>query len=107
MHVKGQSADGGNDKADERVQWGKEEGSYAQLWDGGGEGASRYGAAAARVVATPDEGPSARLVVDRRRGFGATDQAIEVFENLVSDAIRAVCKEEVCEQWCTLRESIN
>ena len=76
VHVKGHSADGGNDKADERVQWGKEECLYAWLRDGGGEGASRYGAAAARAAAPPDEGPSARLVVDGRRGFGAADQAI-------------------------------
>ena len=46
VHVKGHSADGGNDKADERVQWGKEKGPYARLRNGGGEGESRYGAAA-------------------------------------------------------------
>jgi hypothetical protein len=55
VHVKGHSADGGNDKADERVQWGKEEGPYAQLRDGGGEGASCYGAAVTRAAAPPDE----------------------------------------------------
>ena len=46
MHVKGHSADGGNDKADERVQWGKEAGPYARLRKKDGEGDSRYGAAA-------------------------------------------------------------
>ena len=35
-------------------------------------------------------------VVDERRGFGAADQTIEVFENLVVGAVRAVCEEEVC-----------
>ena len=48
---------------------------------------------------------SAMPVVDGRRGFGAADQAIEVFENLVGDAVRAVCGEEVCEQWRSLRET--
>ena len=46
--------------------------------------------------------------MDERRGFGAAaDQAIEVFDNLVSDAVRAVCEEEVCEQWRYLRDTIN
>ena len=44
-------------------------------------------------------------MVDGRRGFGAADRAIEVFENLVGDAVRAVCEEEVCEQWRSLRET--
>ena len=103
VHVKGHSADGGNDKADERVQWGKEKGPYARLRNGGGEGESRYGAAAmAARMAAP-----ARPVVEGRRGFDAADRAIEVFENLVSDVVRAVCEEEVCEQWRSLRETIN
>ena len=34
-----------------------------------------------------------------------TPIAIEVFENLVGDAVRAVCEEEVCEQWRSLRET--
>ena len=45
VHVKGHSADGGNDAADERVQWGKGDGPFARLRDGGGEGESRFGAA--------------------------------------------------------------
>ena len=69
--------------------------------------ASRYGAAAARAAALPDEGPPERLLVDGTRGFGAADQAIEVFENLVSDAVRAVCEGEVCEQWCTIRDKLT
>ena len=103
VHVKGHSADGGNDKADEQVQWGKEAGPYARLREGGGEGESRYGAATR--VALSGEVPSARPVVDGRRGFGAADQAIEVFENLVGGLVRAVCEEEVCEQWRSLRET--
>ena len=66
--VEGNSANVSNDKADGRVQWGKEEGPYARLWDGGGEGESRYGVAARAVML--GEEPSARLVVDGRRGFG-------------------------------------
>ena len=46
VHVKGHSGDGGNDRADELVQWGKEEGPYARLRAlGEGEGDSRFGAA--------------------------------------------------------------
>ena len=30
VHVKGHSGDGGNDRTDELVQWGKEEGPYAR-----------------------------------------------------------------------------
>ena len=45
-HANGQSADGGNNKEDERVQWGKEAGPYARLRKRDGEGDSRYGAAA-------------------------------------------------------------
>ena len=69
----------------------------------GSEGESCHGAAA-RVALL---GAPARLVVEGRRGFDAADRAIEVFENLVSDVVRAVCEEEVCEQWRSLRETIN
>ena len=47
---------------------------------------------------------SANALGGSRRGFGAADQAIEVFENLAVDAVRAVC-EEVCEQWRSLKET--
>ena len=41
VHVKGHSADGGNDRADELVQWGKEPAPYCRLrLDGEGEGES-------------------------------------------------------------------
>ena len=52
-------------------------------------------------------GAPTRPVVEGRRGFDVVDRAIEVFENLVSDVVRAVCEEEVCEQWRSLRETIN
>ena len=42
-------------------------------------------------------------VVGGRRGFGAADLAIEVFESLAPALVRAVCEEEVCEQWRSLR----
>ena len=39
VHVRGHSGEGGNDRADELVQWGKEEGPYARLRAlGAGEG---------------------------------------------------------------------
>lgn len=87
VHVKGHSADGGNDKADERVQWGKEAGPYARLRDGGGEGESRFGAAN-RVAPTDPLEPvvvSDPVVVHGRRGYGPADQAIEVFETLTKE----------------------
>ena len=46
VHVKGHSADGGNDRADALVQRGKSDGPYARLRNNGGEGDSRHGAAA-------------------------------------------------------------
>eukprot|EP01052_Picozoa_sp_SAG31_P006529 SAG31_NODE_301_length_18103_cov_13.772551_12_plen_188_part_00 len=48
VHVKGHSADGGNDRADALVQWGKGNGPYARLRNNGGEGDSRHGAATQR-----------------------------------------------------------
>jgi ribonuclease HI len=41
VHVKGHSADGGNDRADELVQWGKTGGPYCRVREGGGEGKAR------------------------------------------------------------------
>eukprot|EP01050_Picozoa_sp_SAG11_P022306 SAG11_NODE_4185_length_2023_cov_3.201663_2_plen_168_part_00 len=50
VHVRGHSGDGGNDRADELVQCGKEAGPYARLRSvGGGEGDSRHGEAAREV----------------------------------------------------------
>ena len=61
MHVKGHSGDGGNDRADELVQWGKEEGPYARLRAlGAGEGDSRFGVAN-RVVARAESRGSGEL----------------------------------------------
>ena len=54
VHVKGHSADGGNDAADERVQWGKENGPFARLRNGGGEGDSRFGAVTAAAGGATD-----------------------------------------------------
>ena len=48
--MKGHSDDGGNDRADELVQWGKGDGPFAPLRDGGGEGDSCFGAAANQVA---------------------------------------------------------
>ena len=52
VHVKGHSADDGNDRADELVQWGKGDGPHCRLREGGGEGASRYGAATTAALPT-------------------------------------------------------
>ena len=61
VHVRGHSGDGGNDRADELVQWGKEEGPYARLRAlGAGEGDSRFGAAN-RVVARAESRGSGEL----------------------------------------------
>ena len=40
VHIKGHSSDGGNDRADELVQWGKALGPYCRLREGGSEGNS-------------------------------------------------------------------
>ena len=48
VHVKGHSADGGNERADALVQWGKGNRPYARLRNNGGEGDSRHGAATQR-----------------------------------------------------------
>ena len=51
VHVRGHSGDGGNDRADELVQWGKRRGPYARLRAlGEGEGDSRFGAASSREI---------------------------------------------------------
>eukprot|EP01052_Picozoa_sp_SAG31_P010129 SAG31_NODE_545_length_14238_cov_15.518849_16_plen_97_part_00 len=55
MHVKGHSDDGGNDRADELVQWGKEDGPYARLREGGGEGESHFGPATNRAEDSAEE----------------------------------------------------
>jgi hypothetical protein len=58
IHVKGHSADGGNDRADELAWWGKEGPPFCRLRPGGGEGASRHGPAAnyeARVERRAEE----------------------------------------------------
>ena len=79
--MKGHSADGGNDRADTLVQWGKEAGPYARLRNSGGEGESRYGAAkrwaALQQIEIGLEDP--RPVGEDERG---TDAAIEAFEFL-------------------------
>jgi ribonuclease HI len=46
IHVKGHSADGGNDRADELAWWGKEGPPFCRLRPRGGEGASMHGPAA-------------------------------------------------------------
>jgi hypothetical protein len=89
VHVKGHSADGGNDRADELVQWGKTGGPYCRVREGGGEGEGRYGAATTAARATATEGDSALglgqiygSVPAARRGFEAANAALNVFNSL-------------------------
>jgi ribonuclease HI len=86
VHVKGHSADGGNDRADELVQWGKTGGPYCRVREGGGEGEGRYGAATTAALATATEGDSALGEiygsVPARRGFEAANAALNVFNSL-------------------------
>ena len=72
VHIKGHSSDGGNDRADELVQWGKSLGLYCWLREGGSEGNSLDGAA---VMMAPryDRAPA-------RRSFAAADA--DVFNSL-------------------------
>ena len=73
MHVKGHSDDGGNDHADELVQWGKEDGPYARLRNGGGEGESCFRAAAPWAAA---RGTAAVAPM----GSAAAEAALELVE---------------------------
>jgi hypothetical protein len=86
VHVKGHSADGGNDRADKLVQWGKTGGPYCWVWEGGVEGEARYGAATTAALATTTEGDSALGQIygsfPARRSFGAANAAINVFNSL-------------------------
>jgi hypothetical protein len=86
VHVKGHSTDGGNDRADELVQWGKTGGPYCRVREGGGEGEGRYGAATTVALATATEGDSAMGQiygsVPARRGFEAANAALNVFNSL-------------------------
>ena len=86
MHAKGHSADGGNDRTDELVQWEKIGGSYCLLREGGGEGEGRRGAVTTVALATATEGDSAMGQiygsVPTRRSFGAADAALNVFNSL-------------------------
>jgi hypothetical protein len=86
VHVKGHSADGGNDHADELVQWGKTGGPYCRVREGGGEGEGRYGAATTVALATATAGDSAMGQiygsVPARRGFEAANAALNVFNSV-------------------------
>jgi hypothetical protein len=92
VHVKGHSADGGNDRANELVQWGKTGGPYCRVREGGGEGEGRYGAATMAALATAMEGDSAMGQIygsiSARRGFEAANAALNVF-NSISTGVNA------------------
>jgi hypothetical protein len=78
VHVKGHSADGGNDSADELVQWGRVVG----LTVGCGRDTAREshcGAATAMVEPVP--------VRIGRRGFEAVHATLDVFEEMVAQAV--------------------
>ena len=67
VHVKGHSADGGNDRADALVQWGKGDGPFARLRENGGEGESRYGAATNWVALQTNETAAEELESSRNK----------------------------------------
>jgi hypothetical protein len=83
VHVKGHSADRGNDRAEELVQWGKAGGPYCRVREGGGEGEGRYGAATTVALATATESDAAMGhiygSVSARWGFEAAVAALNVF----------------------------
>jgi hypothetical protein len=91
VHVKGHSANGGNDRADELVQWGKTGGPYCRVREGGGEGEGRYGAVTTAVLATATEGDSALGLgqiyrsVPARRGIEAANAALNVFTHFLRE----------------------
>ena len=58
MYVKGHSADGGNDGADDLGQVGKSDGSFSRMrLGGGGEGAGRTGLVASRGRQDKEDDP--------------------------------------------------
>ena len=58
VHVKGHSADGGNDRADDLVQVGKSEGPFSRMrLGGGGEGAGRTGLVASLKKRDKEDDP--------------------------------------------------
>jgi ribonuclease HI len=58
VHVKGHSADGGNDRADDLVQVGKSEGPFSRMrLGGGGEGAGRTGLVASLEKKDKEDDP--------------------------------------------------
>jgi hypothetical protein len=90
VHVKGHSEDGGNDRADELVQWGKGKAPFCRLRDGGGEGETRYRGATAEENETryrndsepePEPVQSATCAIGRR-GYSAADATIDFFNQL-------------------------
>eukprot|EP01050_Picozoa_sp_SAG11_P004505 SAG11_NODE_290_length_11190_cov_12.004872_4_plen_133_part_00 len=74
VHIKGHSSDGGNDRADDLVQWGKASGPYCRRREGGGEGVSQHGAATvaaptiAKAIAKASESGAAGGAARQRRG---------------------------------------
>ena len=90
VHVKGHSTDGGNDAADERVQWGKGPGPFARLRNGGGEGDSRFGA----VDVTVDDGTDAALGLEN-------DELDEALVALLADADALVASAQIARNVCS------
>jgi hypothetical protein len=86
------SADGGNDRADELVQWRKTGGPYCRVQEGGDEGEGRYGAATTAALATATErdpaGGQIYVSAPARSGFGVANAALNVFK-LLSTGVQA------------------
>ena len=92
VHIKGHSSDGGNDRADELVQWGKSRGPYCRIREGGSEGDSLHGATTmtavtwqSHIVLAPryDRTPA-------RQGLEAANVAIDVFNSLGGEYLSVI-----------------
>ena len=88
VHVKGHSTDGGNDRADKLVQWGKSEGPFSRMQIGGGE----EGAGCVRAVidgpVSATEQPGEAETQDEGSDGGAEQQGDEQAD-LLADFDRA------------------
>ena len=103
IHVKGHSTDGGNDRADLLVQWGKSDGPFSRMRrGGGGEGAGRFGAIA---LANAPEGHREQPVAATPR-WSDTEEDTER-EQYVFDQMEAMLSEDGLQADERMRDSTS
>ena len=107
VHVKGHSEDGGNDRADLLVQWGKSDGPFSRMCVAGdGEGAGRFQAVEVGPVCTrrddkPGEAAAQKDELEEEDA-GETER-----QNYVFDQIEAMTSEDGLQAEERMRDSIG